>query len=99
MNTIAKSDLLYSYTWSTIAGDDPRLTGKPDSVLLNRNEGYEVLYFINRFCSLHTFNNGQAATKAEALKAERLIRTQLPSNLRSRQHVSEWLEKNWGTYR
>ncbi|PLP96645.1 hypothetical protein [Cupriavidus pauculus] len=97
MSTISKGDLQFTYSWTAIRGDDPRLTGKPDDVLLNRHEGYEVLPFINSFCSRHNFGGAQA-TKAHALKAERLIRNQLPSNIRSRQHVSEWLVKYWGTY-
>jgi hypothetical protein len=31
-----------------MAGDNPKISGVPDSTLFNRNEGYEVLYLINR---------------------------------------------------
>lgn len=95
MATITANDLRYSYSWKAIAGDDPRQTGKPDSVLLNRNEGYEVLAFINAFCARHTWNPGPHATVAEALKVERLIKTKLPGEIRSRQHIDAWLVSNW----
>jgi hypothetical protein len=42
MALLKESDLKYKYSWTTVDDDDPRLTGKPDSTLLNRHEGYEV---------------------------------------------------------
>ncbi|MGA0609440.1 hypothetical protein [Caldimonas sp. KR1-144] len=98
MPIITKSDLIYKdYSWSTFRGDDPRLTGEPDATLLNRHEGYEVLHFISRFCDRHTWNP-PPATKASAQKAERLIRQHVPSNVRSRQGIDQWLIQNWGQY-
>lgn len=99
MSTISASDLQHTYSWSAIRGDDPRLTGKPDDMLLNRHEGYEVLAYINSFCSRHNWTPGPYATKVDALKVERLIRNQLPSNIRSRKNVDEWLVKHWSVYR
>jgi hypothetical protein len=87
MTTIQRSDLKSSYSWAAISPDDPRITGKPDSTLLNRGEGYEVLAFLNRH-----FNN-----KNDALKAERLIQKELPSNIRSHANVLTWLQTNWNT--
>ena len=45
-----KGDLLYTdYKWTAYPDDDPKVTGKPDSTLLNRGEGYEMVYFIDRY--------------------------------------------------
>ncbi len=97
MQLLSANELLHTYTWSAIRGDDPKLTGHPDDVLLNRNEGYEVLAFINRFCARHTWNPGPV-TKQAALKVERLIRNHLPGNVRSRKNVDAWLVQNWSSY-
>jgi hypothetical protein len=48
MPLLQKSDLQFEYSWKVISHDNPIITGNPDSTLLNRNEGYEVLAFINR---------------------------------------------------
>lgn len=48
MAIMKSSDLQYEYSWKAIKPDDPKVSGKPDSTLLNRGEGYEVLPFINR---------------------------------------------------
>ncbi|MDQ1299065.1 MAG: hypothetical protein QG558_1604 [Campylobacterota bacterium] len=44
MGLITKNDLIYKdYSWTAISGDNPKVTGEPDSTLFNRHEGYEVL--------------------------------------------------------
>ena len=55
MGLLQKSDLLFKneYSWNALIGDDPRITGEPDSTLFNRNEGYEVLYLIKTFFKYH----------------------------------------------
>lgn len=88
MTFLTKQELQYDYQWSAIPPDDARVTGVPDSVLLNRREGYEVLPFLNK----------TSASKASALKAERLIRNQLPGEVRSRKNVLDWLIANWNAY-
>lgn len=84
-SVISSKQLQYAYQWNAIPPDDPRITGKPDAIFLNRNEGYEVLNFLNRNCS----------DTPAALKAESLIRTQLPGYVRSRENVLQWLKVNW----
>lgn len=85
MTLIQRHNLQYAYLWTAIPPDDPRVTGRPDSTFLNRNEGYEVLAFLNRHCT----------DIAAALKAERMIRNALPGNLRSHANVYQWLKNNW----
>jgi len=93
MALLQQSDLKFKYSWSAIPPDDPKATGKPDSVLLNRDEGYEVLPFINRFAG----DNGWKL-KESGLKAERLIKKNLPGETRSHAHVKKWLIDNWEKY-
>jgi hypothetical protein len=91
MALISKSDLFYKdYKWTAYPTDDPRVTGKPDSSLLNRHEGYEILYFINTFAEKHGFKK-----KESAIKTEKLIREKLPSDTRSQINVAAWLVANW----
>ncbi len=82
---INANQLAYAYSWSAIPPDDPRVTGQADAVFLNRHEGYEVLAFLRKHCT----------DLSAALKAERLIQTKLPGNIRSRANVLTWLRSNW----
>ena len=97
---ITRAELQYQYDWTAAAEhDNARITGFPDDLLLARHEGYEVLPFLNRFCKATTHGTGGTPfNKAEALKAERMIRTALPGNLRSHAHVNAWLVQNWANF-
>ncbi|MDO9360664.1 MAG: hypothetical protein Q7T70_16940 [Polaromonas sp.] len=96
---ITAEDLQYKYAKSAIPPDDPRRTGVPDSTLLNRGEQYEILDFLNRFATNTSYGSGGVKFgKAEALKAERMIHTGLPGDLRSHANVSAWLRENWSKY-
>ena len=91
MALIEKSDLSYTdYTWTTYAKDDPKVTGVPDSTLLNRKEGYEVLYFINKLAEILNFKQ-----KSSGVKIEKMIREQVPENIRSQQGIQNWIKTNW----
>lgn len=91
MGLISKSDLYYKdYSWTVLSGDDPKITGEPDNTLLNRKEGYEVLYFINKFSEIYKLKQ-----KASAIKVERMIREEVPGNIHSQKNIKEWLENNW----
>lgn len=93
MGLITKKELYYTdYSWTVIPGDDPKVTGSPDSTLLSRKEGYEVLYFINAFCEIHELKQ-----KGSATKVERMIREEVPSNIRSQEKIKSWIESNWKT--
>lgn len=86
--------MLYNhYSWTTLPGDNPKITGEPDSNLFNRNEGYEVLYLINKFLVKHGLAN-----IASGQKLERIIRSGLPGDIRSQNNVMTWLYSNWNSY-
>lgn len=93
MAIFTKSDLLKTtYTWSADKGDNPKLKGEPDSSLLNRSEGYEVLYMINKIMTsrgLSAVSSGQ--------KIEKIIHA-TPSNLHSQVNVKTWIDNNWDRY-
>jgi hypothetical protein len=95
MKLMKRSDLIYSdeYSWTVIDNDNPKVTGDPDKTLFNRNEGYEVLYLINKIAEINglkQISSGQ--------KIEKMIHDHLPSNIRSQKNVTDWIEKNWKNY-
>jgi len=91
MPLLSKEDLHFKdYSWTVYQEDDPKVTGEPDSSLLHRKEGYEVLYLINKFAE----KNG-LEKKASGLKAEKMIRESLPGEIRSQEEVMKWLAQNW----
>ena len=90
MALLLKTELYYKdYSWTALSGDNPKISGEPDSSLLNRKEGYEVLYFINKFSEIHNLKQ-----KKSAIKVEKMIRD-VPGNLHSQKNIKEWIEKNW----
>lgn len=91
MALITKADLHYTdYSWTAISGDNPKVSGQPDSTLLSRKEGYEILYFVNKFCELYKLN-----VKSSATKVEKMIRNEVPTNIHSQIKIKEWLATNW----
>lgn len=61
------------------------MTGEPDSTLFNRDQGYEVLYMLNKVLS--------ASAPITALhEGELLIRDELPSDMRQQLDVKKWLD-------
>lgn len=80
------SDLQYDYSWTVYKNDDPEVTGKPDSMKFNRNEGYEVLYLINKIAE----NLGQDK-KSFGKKVEELINEKLPNDIVLQKEVYIWL--------
>lgn len=82
---MSKSGLIYeNYSWTAYGDDDPKVTGEPDRTLLNRKEGYEIFYFINKMASIY--------------KLEKMIHDQLPGDIRSQKNVKTWIIENWDNY-
>jgi hypothetical protein len=90
MPLINKSDLKFSYSWTAIPGDNPKVTGEPDSTRFSRNEGYEVLYLINKLAELWKFKK-----LASAHKMEKMINEGLPSKIQTQKDVKDWIKDNW----
>ncbi|MFZ0596384.1 MAG: hypothetical protein WAM46_05315, partial [Flavobacterium sp.] len=68
--------------------DNARITGVPDSTLLDRHEGYEVLPFLNRY-----LNNSTSVSTLNRL--EDVLRDELPGSTRSHANVKKWLDDNF----
>jgi hypothetical protein len=85
-----KGDLQYTYSWTaSLEGDNARITGFPDNVLLDRNESYEVLPFINRYTASRSWSLLNSFYKIETA-----IRISLPGEIRGHRTIKEWLDKN-----
>lgn len=90
---LTKNDLQYRYTSPPGMLDDAELHDKPDRSLLNRRQWNEVLYFVNKFANERGNRNRKIA-----LKAEWLIKTRVPENIRSHEYIEQWLLQNWKLY-
>ena len=84
-----KSNLKGTYTWSAESGDNPKLKGNPDHSLLNRKEGYEVLYMVQRLMDIWKFSTIESGQKIESKIHS------CPSDLHSQKNVQDWIQKNW----
>lgn len=80
------------YKWTARADhDNPYYRHGSDATLLNRTEGYEVLYFINHIGAKYW----NPPTLGVYQKIERMIRYYVPSNIRSHKGVEDWIITNW----
>jgi len=88
-----KSEMYYTdYKWSAREEkDDPRVTGEPDSTLLDRNEGYEVLYFVNAYFRK---NDHSGISTVQYQFIERGVRA-CPGNIRSQEGIEKGIRENW----
>jgi hypothetical protein len=89
-----KSNMVYTdYKWNAgSSNDNPKITGKPDSTLLNRHEGYEMLYFINRCAYLWGWDENNILPMQ---RLERIIRERVPSDTRTHGGIREWISRNY----
>ncbi len=91
MTLISKKDLKYDgYKWTPCKEKDPKVKTNPDQTVLNRQEGYEILYLINKIAELNNFKDIE-----EGLKIERMIHQQLPEDVLSHEETRKWIEENW----
>lgn len=89
-----KANMLYDdYTWTTkYTDDDPRVRGEPDSTLLARTEGWEMLYFINTCAKKWEWKAGSTSSMQNL---EKIIRTKVPGSIRSQKGIKTWIEANY----
>ncbi|MCW1962252.1 hypothetical protein [Chryseobacterium viscerum] len=81
------------YKWTAKADhDNPKFIGAQDAAMLNRQEGYEMLYFINSLATTWNWNN---ATVSSFQNLERIIKTEVPSNIRKHGEIKSWIEKQY----
>jgi hypothetical protein len=91
-----RSEMQYDsgyYKWRALADhDNPYYTKGADYSELNRTEGYEVLYFINHIANKHWKDPVNRATYQSI---ERMIRYDVPSNIRTHSQMEKWIIANW----
>ena len=93
MALMTKADLesrKYKYSWTTTPGDNPHITGKPDSGRVSRREGYEVLDYINALAEKWEFKK-----KASGLKLQDMIHS---SDIVMRADLTKWIANNWKAF-
>ena len=88
-----KDQMVYKdYKWFARADhDNPNIILGTDHSELNRTEGYEVLYFINSLAKSWEWNNSVSALN----HLEKIIRTAVPSNIRTHSGIKRWIEENY----
>lgn len=91
MANFKKSDLKLTYSWTASAeNDNAKITGVPDSTLLDRNEGYEVLPFFNRY-----MKDKGWSMQSTLNKLEDSLRDDVPGTTRSHANIKKWLDDNF----
>lgn len=88
-----KSQMVYSdYKWTARADhDNPKFIGAQEAAMLNRQEGYEMLYFINSLALTWKWNDNLASRQ----NLERIIKEKVPSNIRTHGAIKTWLTENY----
>jgi hypothetical protein len=89
LGPLKKSDLKYRYSGSRTA-DDPMRLEEPDPSRLNRQDWYEVLYFVNMFAN--RYGKGSSGV---ARHAEKLLRECVPPEFDGHERIKQWLLDNW----
>ena len=89
MTNFTKSDLVNKYNWSTDKGDNPKLKGEPDKSLLDRTEGYEVLYMIQKIMKEQGWKQIATGQKIEGKIKD------APNNVHSQEHIKKCVLDNW----
>lgn len=90
MKNFSVDDLKYAYNWNTANRDDNKwIKGFPENHMLNLEEGFEVLPFLNRYMTEHGY-----LTIETLHKLETLIREALPKTMRSHWDIKIWLDQN-----
>lgn len=88
-----RSDMAYNYKWTAASDhDNPKIISGTDHYQLNREEGYEMLYFIR---SLAKSWNWSADHLESAKKLEIIIKEKVPTNIRTHSGIKAWIEANY----
>ncbi|WP_409319948.1 hypothetical protein [Pseudomonas putida] len=90
MPTMKASDLRYPYKWSVTEGDDAQLISQ-DAQHLSRNEGYEMLLYLN---SLTSDTGGDMAVSSRQV-VEWMLKEHYPATASNARSVTDWVFANW----
>lgn len=88
-----KANMVYQdYKWNARADhDNPKIISGTDAAELNRTEGYEMLYFINSLARTWNWKN---VLLSSYQKLEKIIRTEVPSTIRTHAGIMSWIAQN-----
>jgi hypothetical protein len=91
-----KANMVYTdYKWNARADhDNPKIIGGTDHAELNRTEGYEMIYFINSLAKTWNWNNDSLNSYR---RLEKIIREQVPSNIRTHSGIKEWISAKYSS--
>jgi hypothetical protein len=90
MILFSRRNLHYSdYKWTSYVSSDPRVNGKPDDTLFNKEEGNQVVYLINKLMIVWDYRFSNTGNKME-----KLIHDKMPADLIKQEEVQQWLKEN-----
>lgn len=95
MANFTADSLQYRYNWKADGGDNPRYTGYLDQIRVDKTEGYEVLYFCNRFLETHNVTE----TLTNFRRVETLLKSTPASLIILRTELYGFIESNWNNPR
>lgn len=85
MELYQRSDLRYVYSWNANLNKRNSLDCKLEK--FDRNDGYEMLRFINYYCKIHGFKD-----KSMASIIELIIQEAMPKELTTKNEIMKWLD-------
>jgi hypothetical protein len=99
MPQITRSDLRYDYNWQASPGDNPKLI-EDDAHHLSRNEGYEMLAYLNGLSLVSdrkTIVYGKSGDMDKTLRLyiEWMLKEHYKSTAPGRGTVTKWVNENW----
>ncbi|MFA7894876.1 hypothetical protein [Pseudomonas putida] len=101
MPQLTKKDLHYTYEWTTSTGDNPKLI-HDDAHHLSRNEGYEMLLFLNKLGiapdgTEFLYGSGNDLSIDARIRIEWMLKEHLKSTSPGRGTVLKWINDKWNT--
>jgi hypothetical protein len=87
MNDFRATDLVHSYEWNTSESACKKVMGFPEDLPFNRNDGYEMLHFINRY-----MDDIGWATRISFNHIECIIHKTVPVNVNNHKAMKAWVD-------
>ena len=97
MPALLKKDLKEKYKWTTSEGDDAHLI-HDDAKHLSRDEGYEMLLFLNKLGlqnGIFVYGTGSDLTKEGRQKIEWMLKNHFESTAPGRYTVLAWINAHF----
>ena len=103
MPELTREDLQYKYEWTASNGDNPKLIHE-DARHLSRNEGYEMILFLNKLGmssdkTEFVYGDGDDLKVEARIQIEWMLKKHLHSTSPGRGTVLKWINENWDSLR